>query len=68
MSDIHLERREVEERSREEVVDMEKLREVETKNETEENSEARVCIRSRERRMGSLKKIKKKMDRKKKSE
>ena len=68
MSDIHLERREVEERSREEEVDMEKLREVETKNETEENSEARVCIRSRKRRMGSLKKIKKKMDRKKKSE
>ena len=36
MSDIHLERREVEE------VDMVKSREVETKNEIEENSETRV--------------------------
>ena len=62
MSDIHLERRVVKE------VDMVKLREVETKNEIEENSETRVCIRNRKRRMGSLKKIKKKMDRKKKSE
>ena len=62
MSDIHLEKRKVEE------VDMVKSREVETKNEVEENSETQVCIRRRKRRMVSLKKIKKKMDRKKKSE
>ena len=62
MSDIHLEKRKVEE------VDMVKSREVETKNEIEENSETRVCIRRRKRRMVYLKKIKRKMERKKKSE
>ena len=68
MSDIHLERREVKERSREEEVDMVKSRGVETKNEIEKNSEARVFIRNKKRRMVSLKKIKRKMGRKKKSE
>ena len=59
MSDIHLEKRKVEE------VDMVKSREVETKNEIEKNSEARVFIRNKKRRMVSLKKIKRKMGRKK---
>ena len=44
---------------------MVKLREVETKNEIEKNSEARVFIRNKKRRMVSLKKIKRKMGRKK---